>query len=424
MKKKLAWILVLAMVLSVFAIGCGPKEEASEGGEDVVKVGALFPFTGSLALLGEESFRGVELAREEINKNGGIWGGKKIEFVKGDAVDAKAAVAEAERLITVEGCKVIVGSYSSSIVQAASEVAERNGVIYWETGGVAEAITTRGFKNLFRVCPSSSEYGTVAVNYTNDEIAPALNVSPKDLRIAIIYEDGVYGTSVSQASKKRADELGLNIVACEAYSAKAADLSSLVMKLKNAKPDVILATQYATDLMLFWRQARELGLKADAFIGTGGATANTEFVDAIGIEDTNGVMDCAFGSTGSNPEYAKGMDHVYALYSEKYGKNPTSIYPVVGYVGGTLLWETLELAGEMDPAKIREAALSLDKPEGSTATGWGVKFAGPDEPNAGQNLRAGNILDQWQDGELVVLYPEKARKPGTKAIIPLPSWSK
>jgi branched-chain amino acid transport system substrate-binding protein len=164
-------------------------------------------------------------------------------------------------------------------------------------------------------------------------------------------------------------------------------------------------------------------LTAKAFIGTGGATANREFVDAIGIEDTNGVMDSAFASTGSNEAYAKGMSVVYKLYNDEYGTDPTSVYPLVGYVGASVLWEVLENAGEMDPAKIREAALAIDKPEGSTATGWGVKFAGPDEPNAGQNLRAHNVLDQWQDGELKVLYPDAARYPDVEPIIPLPSWA-
>ncbi|MDR1778409.1 MAG: ABC transporter substrate-binding protein [Clostridiales Family XIII bacterium] len=415
-----ALFVALILVLTVFATGCG-SDDASSGGsdEETIKIGILFPFSGSLAKLGEETYAGVEYAQWEINEAGGI-NGKQVEFVIADAVDATAAVAEAERLITVEGCKVIVGSYSSSISQAASEVAERNGVIYWETGGVAKSITERGFQYLFRVCPTSAEYGTIAADYTNDEIGPALGVDPKDLKIAIIYEDGAYGVAVSEAAEARAEELGLNVVVSEAYSATATDLSSLVMKVKAAEPDVIWATQYATDLLLFWKQAKELGLTCKAYVGTGGATGTAEFRDAFPAEDTQYVLNVAFASDGSNEAYANGLTEFYAAYEEKNGTPPPSVYTIVGYSGAKVLWQVLEDAGEMDPEKIREAALAIDIPEGSLPTGWGVKFAGPDEENAGQNLRAHNIVDQLQDGELVVLYPEAAKDPDSKLYLPLP----
>ncbi|WP_176000913.1 ABC transporter substrate-binding protein, partial [Paraburkholderia caledonica] len=62
-----------------------------------LKIGAMYPFSGGLALLGDESFRGVELAVDERNAAGGI-NGSKIVLVKADAVDANQAVGEARRL--------------------------------------------------------------------------------------------------------------------------------------------------------------------------------------------------------------------------------------------------------------------------------------------------------------------------------------
>src|SRR5512136_2594367 len=80
--------------------------------EEMIRIGTLYPMTGPLALLGTEEWRGAEVARVAQNEKGGVLG-KKIQFVRADAPDAKAATAEAERLITVEKVKVIVGSYSS-----------------------------------------------------------------------------------------------------------------------------------------------------------------------------------------------------------------------------------------------------------------------------------------------------------------------
>jgi len=70
------------------------------------------------------------------------------------------------------------------------------------------------------------------------------------------------------------------------------------------------------------------------------------------------------------------------------------------------LTEVLPKAESMEADALREAALSLDIPEGNTLLGYGVKFAGPDAPNAGHNIRALAAVMQWQDGVLQVVYPE------------------
>ena len=76
----------------------GRNRQAATGQPGTIKVGALYPYSGALALLGGESSRGPELAVEEINAAGGIQGGKKIELVKGDGVDPNEAVGEARAL--------------------------------------------------------------------------------------------------------------------------------------------------------------------------------------------------------------------------------------------------------------------------------------------------------------------------------------
>ncbi|MCX7316694.1 MAG: ABC transporter substrate-binding protein [Hyphomicrobiales bacterium] len=78
------------------------------------KIGALYPFSGGLALLGDESFRGLELATEERNAAGGVKG-QPLQIVKGDAVDPNQAVGEARRLTSVDKVTVVFGTYSSSL---------------------------------------------------------------------------------------------------------------------------------------------------------------------------------------------------------------------------------------------------------------------------------------------------------------------
>ena len=110
--------------------------------KDEIKIGALYPLTGSMALLGNHDMNGVELATDIINERGGIKG-KKVLLIKGDASTPEAGRSEAERLINVENLNVIFGTYSSSLSYVASSVAEKHKRIYWETGAIADNITQR-----------------------------------------------------------------------------------------------------------------------------------------------------------------------------------------------------------------------------------------------------------------------------------------
>ncbi|MGA2463512.1 MAG: ABC transporter substrate-binding protein [Thermodesulfobacteriota bacterium] len=422
MEKTLRSAVILGLIVSLGFLVILPSGYATSEPGESVKIGAIFPVTGSLALLGEQSFRGAELARLDQNKKGGLFG-KQIEFVKSDAPDAKAAVAEAERLITVEKMKVILGTYSSSLSAVASEVAERNGVIYWEQGAVADDITKRGFKYLFRTAPRASDHGISAVKLVSEVFAPKVGLKVSDVKMAIIYEDSLWGTSQSQFVREGAKGLGIKIVADESYSSKAVDLTPLVMRLKQAKPDVIIATQYANDAVLFQKQAKELNLYVKAFIGTGGGTNLASFQEALGpIAD--GVLNVGFGNMTTNPKMVPEMGKVLKAYRETYKEEPPSIYPFVNYTGTMFLFDTIKKAGSMEPDKIRQAAMTMDVPLGKSATGWGLKFAPVGDPNAGQNMRAIIFAEQWQKGRLVTIYPDAARPSGIEVILPLPPWSK
>jgi branched-chain amino acid transport system substrate-binding protein len=108
--------------------------------QTVWKIGALYPVSGPLALLGTENLNGARIAVEMINEKGGI-AGNKIELVTGDASTPDKAQSEAERLASLENLKVITGTYSSGLSYAASQVVERKGGIYWETGGISDGLT-------------------------------------------------------------------------------------------------------------------------------------------------------------------------------------------------------------------------------------------------------------------------------------------
>ena len=88
-----------------------------------------------------------------------------------------------------------------------------------------------------------------------------------------------------------------------------------------------------------------------------------------------------------------------------------------------LLDNVLRKAGSLDPDKVRAVAAAVDIPDGGTALGWGVKFAGENDPMRGQNVRSFPVAQQWQNGKLVVVGPDKA-KTADAILMPLPAWDK
>src|SRR5204863_2062970 len=116
---------------------------------------------------------GFEIVRDMINDRGGVMG-KKRTFGVADAPDPTAAAAEATRLATREGVKIITGTFSSRLCGAASEAAARQNVIYWETSCVDPRFTRRGLKNVFRTEVDGTGFGWYNVEFIAKHLAHRL----------------------------------------------------------------------------------------------------------------------------------------------------------------------------------------------------------------------------------------------------------
>ena len=367
-----------------------------------LRLGALYPFSGGLALLGDESFRGLELATEEANGAGGLRG-MRIALVKGDAVDANQAVGEARRLVSVEKVKAVFGTFSSSLALAATQVTQLAGVPYFEMGAISDPITERGMKYVFRTNATARDFARTMVDCVADVVAPALKVDPKSLKIGIIHEDSLYGQTVSGFQKTRAAERGLKVVEVLPYPANSVDLSTVILRLKGSGVDAVLQTSYQNDSVLFFRQAKEMGFRPKTAIGAGGGYSLTDTAKAVGAENIEGALDVDFTQYRTNPAAAPGIDEFVKRYTAKYGIPPRSGHSLANYFGAKVFFEALAKAKDLSADSIRAAVLSIDIPVGRTATGWGAKFG-----DNGQNSRAVPFLMQWQGGQLVTVYPKEA----------------
>ncbi len=392
-------------VLMVVGMALGQVAAADEAW----RIGTILPLTGPQAKNGTKNFDGIKIATDMINEAGGVLG-KKVVLISADASEPQAAASEANRLITNEKITAIIGTQSSSLSMAATVVAEQNKVFYIENEGVSGQITGRGFKYTFRTTFSGDMMAAQMVGYAAQVLAPKFKKTAKELKLAIIHEDGGFGTSTGTALQKHAKTLEMNVVAVETYSAKTADLSGLVLKLKQAKPDVLLAAQYINDAILFHRQAAELRFIVPV-IGTTAGQGNPDFYNAL-TKDAEGILaggipaEISIERLGAEQKADAG-DFVKRYQASHNGEypNPTSF---VGFAGAWILYKyIMPKAGGLDPEKLREAALSLDIPPGKGVLNWGIKFSPPGAPDAGQNVAASAGISQWQSGKLKLVFPKE-----------------
>ncbi|QIE47768.1 ABC transporter substrate-binding protein (plasmid) [Pseudohalocynthiibacter aestuariivivens] len=397
-----------------------PWLRAAHASGDAARLGVLLPLSGPLASLGNDVHRGFQLAIDMVNENGGVFG-KPAEMISVDVPSSTEATSQATRLITSENVGVILGSYASSISFAASQVAERNKVVYFEQGAVADDITSRGFKHLFRFIYPASELGGGAATFTLEKVLPKIGMAAGDVKVALLYEDSFYGTAVGEGARKVLTENGVNIVDDTSYSYKTTDLSPMVQRYKQLEPDILIVCQYTPDGILFWRQAREAGLEVKAIVGNGGAHNVGEFAEALG-DDVNGVLNAGtsvyIDKAGLTEEAAQTFTRFHEQHAVRFEGRQASAHTGMGFNAmWTVLNDILPEAGSMTPEAIRQAALALDKPIGSSIVGWGTKF----DPETQNNTRAFPTYDQWQSKQIATVAPDQFAVADIKAL-PMPTW--
>jgi branched-chain amino acid transport system substrate-binding protein len=415
-------VCLIAAGLTVLAPGHATAQEP-------IRIGVLLPLTGPFAKNGIENWEAMQIARDMINERGGI-NGRKIEYVSGDATSPAAGISETERLITKEGIKITTGSFASPLAIAVSQAAERHGVFHWETTGAAEIITRRGFKHTFQVGAPARLYGQVAIDFIIEDLTKRLKKPLNELRIALLWENRAFGKSVGDGIRAYATSKNIKLIYDEGYDQFATDMTPIVQKLKDSKPDILVAISFPNDAILFQRKAKELDFNVSAFIGVSAGYSSPDLRNSIG-NTVNGIFVSDFPPKVNpnvlTPETRKVADEFYSRYEKKMQRPPAG-HAAAGFSAiWALFTEVLPKAKTFQPDELRDIALKLDLPEGSLVNGSGIKFTNfdwKDNPkDAGQNLRASIGVWQWTANGNEEVFPAKLAT-HEPVMVPLPDWSK
>ena len=231
--------------LAAAGIAAGPWVLRAHAQGQTIKIGTLYDHSGPFAAGGSlNCFRGAKMMIDLINEKGGVLGKHKIVQVDGDGQSkTEVAINEAERLLNVEKVDILAGIYSSAHAVPLAEKVDKQKKFLWITTAIADAVLKdRNLQYTFRPQANSGLFGENSVRYVAHYSQDKLKKAVKDVRIAIIYEDGPYGAGVASSNEAEAKKQGMQIILKEGFSAQAPDLSSIVTKMRAARADVIFHT--------------------------------------------------------------------------------------------------------------------------------------------------------------------------------------
>lgn len=400
-----------------------------------LRIGLIYDLTGPFAAGGSvASSVGAQIAIDLVNETGGIGGKTKIVPVSADSQSkADVAINEAERLISQEKIDIINGVYSSAHAVPMAAKVEQQKKILWITTAVSTAVfKDKNLQYVFRAQIHSDQYGQAFAGFIAEHAKAKLGMEPKDVRVALIHEDGPYGVGVAAADEAYAKEAGIQVVLREGYSASAPDLSVLVTKLKRAKVDVISHAGYNPDITLFLRQARESGLRFKMLFGAGAGYSQLDKLrTAFGADIDNFCnIDPVPAQLLDPSKLAPGMgDLIKTMVTRYQAKTGATDVPPHCSMGFNQTWVLLnnvlpvakEKYGSFEPEAIRKAALDVDIPPGGTIQGYGVKFFPPGTPLSGQNERSTPVVMQNAGEHISVVWPTNIRT--QDPVFPLPKGS-
>jgi branched-chain amino acid transport system substrate-binding protein len=229
---------------------------------DAIKIGHLTPRTGFLGQVGDYGFKGATLAVEEINAAGGILG-RKIEMIAEDSVKPDVAVTKAQKLIERDKVSCLIGEISSASALAIAEQALRYKTIFVNTGANSDALRGANCnKFMFHVEGSNTMYTKTIGTWlrTNNQI--------KGKKWYFLVADYAFGHDLYKVSSRFIEQNGGVNVGNDKIPTNTPDYSPYILKIRQAKPDVVYSCLAGVDLTTFLKQYREYNLP---FSLTGGA---------------------------------------------------------------------------------------------------------------------------------------------------------
>lgn len=339
--------VVLVLALLGMVVGAG----SPLGAQEPYRLGEVCFCTGPAPQYGEYCQQGLEMALEDLAKEGWIKG-RKLEVIREDCqAQPKLGIAGLTKLINIHKVPAFM-TYGSSIVLALAPIAEANKVVLLNTMAVSEKIRHAGDFTFSNIAGSEVEV-VQAAEFAFKEL--------KAKKVAVLFVNNEFGLSGKTVFTQGLGKLGGVVPAAEAHEIGATDYRTQLTKIRAASPDLIFMYSHDKEIGHALKQAKQLGVKTPWLVFSG---ANAPVTFEIAGPALEGVImpQWPYDPVGGTPK----MKEFAKRYQDKYGKSPV-IYVATCYDGYRLLAEALR-AGATSGPEIRDFLYKVKNYEGITGT--------------------------------------------------------
>jgi len=349
---------VLAAAFTQFASAAAAPQK--------IKVGILLPLTGTFAAVAETQKEGALLAIDEVNRRGGLDmpGGKvMVEGVVADDEAKQDVGVRRYRYMVSEGVKGVGGQTWAPLAYAINAMVSKEPMPYFPVCVMSKEAFQKG-----KLAPSTfaTAFSPWTVGYMAGQAA-VKNLGKK--RIFFLARADSWGWDMRDGATAAAKEFGGEIIGYEELSLGTADYTAVLQKVRAAKPDVFIVSQFAADAVNVLKQAHQMGLNKDTTIFN--AFITNVVAKGVPPEALEGVhsMHYFYHDLSGFPdkEVAASAKQFSDLYRAKYNRPPDA-YATIAYIAYSEMFRGFEAAKSYDPQRVA-AALRANQGQFNTVKG-------------------------------------------------------
>jgi len=381
--------------------------------QDTITLGAAVSQTGKYSTNGMHTINGYNLAVERVNGMGGVKVGDEtyqLEIIYYDDESTPARGAQlAERLISQDDVKFMLGPYSSGLTKAIAPVTEEAGVPMIEANGASRSLFTQGYEYLFAVLSTSEQYLASSVALAA-EMAEKEGRDPSEVTIAGAFENDPFSQDIRAGVMSDAEKYGMEMVVDDRLPPELNDMSATLTRAKALKPDLLVISGHSKGAALGIRQIAETKTHVPML-----AMTHCDAADIIGKFGSDAEYTlCASQwapSLSYEDEWFGSASDFAADFEEQYDYAPP--YQAAESAAAVLVYaDAFERAGSLDQDQVRDAI---------AATDMQTFYGNVDFDETGKNVAKPMVLFQVQDGEYRVVAPTEWASAELR--YPIPPWS-
>jgi branched-chain amino acid transport system substrate-binding protein len=411
-RKGVSMMKLLTALAAAFGLAIGVATPA-QGVDDIITLGAAVSLSGVYSTNGKNTRDGYDLAVKVVNDKGGVKVAGKayrlaVKYYDDESTPARGAQL-ADRLISQDGVKFLLGPYSSGLTKAIAPITEKYKITMIQGNGADRDLFTQGYRYNFAVLSTSDQYLASAIQLLG-ELTEAAGKDPKQLKVAIAIENDPFSQDVRDGVSEDAKKWGMRVVIDDKLPPDLNDMSATLTKAKALKPDILVVSGHTKGVLLAVRQVAEQKVDVPML-----ASTHCDAADVIGRygklaeywlcgsqwDRSLSYEDSWFGTAEDFAQLFSATYHYEAPYQAA-----ESAAAVLAFA------DAFNRTKSLDPSAVRDAIAATDM-----ETFYGkIKY-----DVTGKNIAKPMVLYQVQNGKYMVVAPQKWAS--SKMIFPVPSWS-